>query len=105
MILIYCGVRQRRMVRKHRATNRCSEKSIVVPNILALGLYFFSVVGLAGIHQISPSWFRFLGYSPVLCMYFLSPLPVIALLASVNRSFREVLFSENTTCSPGYPCP
>lgn len=103
MILIYCVFRLRRIVRKHRGTNRCSEKSIFVPNILALGLYFFSVVGLAGIHQISPSWFWFVGYDPVLCIFFLSPLPVIALLASVNRSFREVLFSEIATCSQVCP--
>ena len=105
LILVYCVLRLRRIVRRHRGTLRSSEKSIFVPNILALGLYFFSVVGLASIHQISPSWFWFLGYDPVLCIFFLSPLLVIALLASVSRGFRKILYSEITTCSPGCPRP
>jgi len=101
MILIHCVFRLRRIVGEYRGTSRCSEKSIFVPNVLALGLYFFSVVGLAGIHQIFPGRFWFLGYSPVLCIFFLSPLPVVALLASVCRSFRKILFSEIMICSPG----
>ena len=76
--------------RKQRAGN------VIAPNVVALGLYAFSVVALAIIHQLLSGWIWLGGFIPLICIFLLSPLLMFAVLATLHSGFRARLFATTS---------